>query len=357
MKKKQDTIELKTKTKQLEEETRLLEERLNLVRNLRAGYNDKKTSKQMAFQIKTKKTFSGKTGQDTSKLSAAKSLTLDRPSDNTKDSEPLATRNGLEAFLYEINRKEEAYLRILKKAGCKDLRKQFETMGIDSLDALKECGTEQLNAMGMTRKKQICLEEALNEGRTQEYITHNGENKCDFIMQTDDAAGHDAYDRQHDDSEIHNTLDQAEHIKTNNGLEEIGGAILDINNLLNIRNDVMPVERDEALPHQEEQPLDHICHTCFSNTQKSSYQLDDNIFCSEVCYLAYKSAKKQSEQKILDYELQTQRYQKLTEQTKNNIVHILDEPSPIIAIEKKDIDLTSDIVIHYESDRLITKLN
>ena len=112
MKSKQDPNDLKSKTKQLEEETRKLEEKLRLARALKAGYDEKKSSKQMAFQIKTKKTVSALSKTRTSQQSLENIRTGSFESTKKMNESKTTDQSDLQAFLTEINLRGE-YLRKL----------------------------------------------------------------------------------------------------------------------------------------------------------------------------------------------------------------------------------------------------
>lgn len=364
MSKKIDTQIAKAKTKQLEEETRLKEEQLRLIRSLKAEYNEGKPSKQMAFQIKTKKPLSIKNPLQASKTGNLSISTDDIPNQNTK---ALITDKeaSLVEFLNQINQKSEAYLKVLKNADCYGYKDKLTKLGVETVDMLEECGTETLNSIGITRKKQIQLEKAIARLKLSDHISQVDEHKNDFNMQTDDldddiiqsltnlAPGY-----------VHNNNDVNYFIYTND-LEELGDETIDMNELLGLKPQtpnlpiIEPLVQNPKLPLHDPISNDSyaVCYTCFGSVLTDRFILGDNLFCSDICHLAYKNRQNEVDLKISEFTAQTERYIHLAEQTKLNTANVVFEPVIDNETEVMDVDLGDDIEVHYEGDRLLHKYN
>ena len=210
-----------------------------------------------------------------------------------------------------------------------------------------------MNDCGITRKKQIQLEKAIKEEQAAINFRRNDDDKVDCLIQTDDIDENqpqlftdnaNAYD-----SEIN-------FFRVVNSLEDIGEDLIDFNQLLNFN---IVKEKSQLTPKQQDDDRvidkEEACHVCLSLMQNAPYQLDSKFFCSEVCFLAHKHSQKQIETKIAEYNDQIKRYEDLAEKTKDNIAAILEDTQDSMPIEIKDIDLSSDIEIHYSNERIITK--
>lgn len=357
MKQKYEAIDIKSKTKQLEEETRAMEEKLRLLKTLKAGYDDKKSSKQMAFQIKTKKTISVK-----NTVSTQKTDTINTQNDtglrnnDFKDGENVRSDN-LESFLKEINKRDEAYLRVLKKAGCFEYKDRFTKNGIETIDRLAECEPEIFNTFGMTRKMQVQLENAIIEERVTSIMNHSDLRGVDFIMQTDDLHEDDQFETNIGSNQNNQYQNSNLDVIDLNNLDQLGDDNIDLGKLIGLR---LPTDTvvNEKVPENEEKELNYaVCYTCYGPVVVDVFKNNDLNFCSDICYLAYNNRQNQLELKISEYRTQARRYEDLAIQTSMNVDNIL--PDNIIHAHnnKVDIDLVEDIEIHYYADRLITRPN
>ena len=306
----------------MEMENRAMEERLKQVKRLKNQMNFKKKTSVGSFTIKTKKRANKSIKNEEIKRSQSKA---DEIHDKT-----------LEAFISNIRQKEDVFDGFLKDTNCYQFKDKFVEEGICDLNDLKEVDIQTYNTMGITNKKQETIENCLYS--KYEHMLAGNESKS-IAIQTDDGPVNET----NNEILLHSEKDiaQPEPAQSRHILEDLGGLEFDFDELMGIE------KKQEKREEKEEKEL--FCYNCFKNHNNESFKLKSNTFCSDACLDSYQNKQAKRITKIVEFEEQVDRYNKMIKETAIDPIINMNITKPI----DKDVDLNFTLEIDYGEDRLI----